>query len=224
MALTQPASPTHGSSITSQTTPPRKIRTSYVSASVDNQTTSSFHNTVRYGLTRKREQSSIWKQDGSGSFDAYGDSLGQVVTITGANGYSVTGQAVLDYAQTYPYQYQLASNRDQLTYNGDIRITPHLGALIGFHFEDERGLENVPTYTTHETAERTNYDYLAAVHGDFKNRFFYTLGGSLEHYSLFGTQTSPRAGVSFYAIRPRKGIFTARACSSTSATQCANRP
>src|ERR1035441_1968029 len=56
--------------------------------------------------------------------------------------------------------------------------------------------------------ERSNYDYLAAVHGDFKNRFFYTLGGSLEHYSLFGTQTSPRAGLSYYVLRPRKGIFS----------------
>ena len=180
----------------------------YLSASVENQTTPAFHNTFRYGLTRKREQFSLWKQSGNGSFDAYGDSLGQGVTISGANGYSVTGQAVLDYAQTYPYQYQLASNRDQIIYNGDIRITPHLGALVGFHYEDERGLENIPTYATHETAERTNFDYLAAVHGDFKGRFFYTLGGSLERYSLFGTQTSPRAGVSYYVIRPRKGVFT----------------
>ena len=56
--------------------------------------------------------------------------------------------------------------------------------------------------------ERTNYDYRAAVHGDFKNRFFYTLGGDLEHYSLFGVQTTPRAGVSFYAFRPRKGVLS----------------
>jgi vitamin B12 transporter len=46
------------------------------------------------------------------------------------------------------------------------------------------------------------------VHGDFKDRFFYTLGGSLERYSLFGTQTSPRAGVSYYVLRPRNGIFS----------------
>jgi iron complex outermembrane receptor protein/vitamin B12 transporter len=46
------------------------------------------------------------------------------------------------------------------------------------------------------------------VHGDFKNRFFYTLGGSLERYSLFGTETSPRAGLSYYVFRPRKGIFS----------------
>jgi len=46
------------------------------------------------------------------------------------------------------------------------------------------------------------------VHGDLKTRFFYTLGGDLEHYSQFGTQTSPRAGFSLYALRPRKGIFS----------------
>jgi iron complex outermembrane receptor protein/vitamin B12 transporter len=179
----------------------------FLSASADNQTTPAFHNSVRYGLTRKREQYSLWRQSGGGDFDAYGDSLGDQVTITGANGASATGQAVLDYAQTYPYQYQLASNRDQLAYQGDYRFTPHVTALIGFHYEDERGLENVPSYATHEVTERTNYDYLAGAHGDFENRLFYTLGGSVERYSLFGTQLSPRAGLSFYAVRPRKGIL-----------------
>jgi iron complex outermembrane receptor protein/vitamin B12 transporter len=180
----------------------------FMSASIDSQTTASFHQSVRYGLTRKREQSSLWTMSGSGDFDAYGDSVGDVVTIIGANGATATGQAVLDYAQNYPYQYQLASNRDQIVYQGDYRFTPHITALAGFHYEDERGLENVPSYGTHEVAERTNFDYLAAVHGDFKNRFFYTLGGSVEPYSLFGTQLSPRAGISFYAVRPRQGVLS----------------
>jgi iron complex outermembrane receptor protein/vitamin B12 transporter len=180
----------------------------FLSASLDNQTTADFHQGVRYGLTRKREQSSLWKMSGSGIFDAYGDSLGQLVTITGANGATVTGRAVLDYAQTYPYNYQLASNRDQIVYQGDYRFTPHITALAGFHYEDERGLEKVPSYGTHEIAGRTNFDYLAAVHGDFQGRFFYTLGGSVEHYSLFGTQASPRAGLSFYAVRPRSGVLS----------------
>jgi vitamin B12 transporter len=179
-----------------------------ISASIDNQTTAAFHNTFRYGATRKREQYTQWAQEGGGDFDAYGDSLGDVVTITGANGSSVTGQAILDYAGTYPFGYQLVSNRDQLVYQGDYRVTPHLAALVGFHYEDERGVENIPSYFTYEAKERTNYDYLAAVHGDYKNRFYYTLGGSLEHYSLFGTQTTPHAGLSYYALRPRKGIFS----------------
>jgi vitamin B12 transporter len=180
----------------------------YLGATIDNQTTVSFHNMVRYGLTRKREQYHLWEQSGSGDFDDFGNSLGELVTIKGANGYSATGQAVLDYAQEYPFEEQFVSNRDQLIYQGDYRFTPHLTALIGFHFEDERGAEYVPTYFISETTERTNYDYLAAVQGDFKSRFFYMLGGGLERYSLFGTQTTSRASVSAYVFRPRKGIFS----------------
>ena len=189
----------------------------FVSASLDNQTTVDFHNSFRYGLTRKREQSFLWQpsgelikyyQDPTDPNISYSAYYGNTVTITGANGYSVTGRAQLDFPENYPAPEQFVSNRDQLVYQGDYRFTPHLSALIGFHYEDERGLETIADYGTHDVAERTNYDYLAAVHGDFKNRFFYTLGGSLEHYSLFGTQTSPRAGLSYYVLRPRKGIFS----------------
>ena len=177
----------------------------FLSASIDNQTTVDFHNSIRYGLTRKREQYTQWVQEGF--IDGNGDGLGDVVTITGANGYSVTGQAVLDFGGPL-FIAQYVNNRDQLVYQGDYRFTPHVTALIGFHYEDERGVENLPSYGTYVAKELTNYDYLAAVHGDFKNRFFYTLGGSLEHYSSFGVQTSPRAGVSYYALRPRNGIFS----------------
>ena len=185
----------------------------FLSASIDNQTTPDFHNSVRYGLIRKREQYTLWQASGTSnlafSYYCYGPAnFGNTVTITGANGYSATGQAALDCAGAYPSGDQLDSNRDQLVYQGDYKFTPHLTALIGFHYEDERGSYVYPAYSTDKFTERTNYDYLASVHGDFKNRFYYTLGGSLERYSLFGTQTSPRAGVSYYAFRPRKGIFS----------------
>ncbi len=178
----------------------------FLSGSIDNQTTADFHQSARYAMTRKREQYNQWSQEGI--VDENGDGLGELLTITGANGYSVTGSAILDYAGTYPYGYQLVNNRDQLLYQGDYRFTPHLSALVGFHFEDERGDENIPAYATFDQTERTNYDYIAAVHGDFKSRFFYTLSGSLEHYSLFGTQTAPRAGLTYYALKPRQGIFS----------------
>jgi iron complex outermembrane receptor protein/vitamin B12 transporter len=185
----------------------------FISASIDNQTTASLHNMLRYGATRKREQYTIWQP--SGTYNAafsnycYGSAyFGNTVTIKGANGYSVTGQAALDCAGAYPNGYQNVNNRDQLSYQGDYKFTPHLMALIGFHFQDERGSYVDPSWMTDDQTERTNYDYLASVHGDFKSRLFYTLGGSLEHYSLFGTQTSPRAGLSYYALRPRNGIFS----------------
>ncbi len=194
----------------------------YISGSIDNQTTADFHNTVRYGAARKREQYSLWQPSGEvvQDYDGFGDiaTFGNAVTISGANGTAAAGRAELDFVGScfngqctysqYPYTSQLVSNRDQLVYQGDYRFTPHLAGLIGFRFADERGVENVPSFATHDVTERTNYDYLAAVHGDFKNRFFYTLGGSLEHYALFGVETTPRAGVSFYALRPRNGIFS----------------
>lgn len=189
----------------------QKDQNIYGSFSIANQTTASFHNTVRYGMVRKHEQYSLWHPSGHlMAYDIYGDSayFGNPITITGANGYSASGQAILDYVQSYPYQYQLGSYRDQLRYQGDFTVTPHLAALIGFEYEDERGLENVPTYSTFDTTERSNYNYIASVHGDFKRRFFYTLGGSLERYSLFSTQTTPRAGFSWYILRARPGAFS----------------
>jgi iron complex outermembrane receptor protein/vitamin B12 transporter len=77
--------------------------------------------------------------------------------------------------------------------------------MVGFHYEDERGAD---PKGAEPAVDWTNYDYIASVHGDFKNRVFYTLGGSLQRYSSFGTQTSPRAGVTGYVLRPRKGIFS----------------
>ena len=200
----------------------QKDQNIFLSAAIDNQTTANIHQSATYGLSRKREQYSLWTPDGicmpagscggPGQPATYtgGNYYGLPVTIQGANGYSVSGQALLDYSwangETYPSESQLVSNRDQLVYRGDVTITPHLMALVGFQYEDERGAE--PGSLFYPPVERSNYDYQLAVHGDFKERFFYSLGGSLEHYSLFGVETPPRAGVSYYVLRPRSGVFS----------------
>jgi len=200
----------------------QKDQDTFASGSIDNQTTASIHQSVLYGLARKREQYRLWAPSGicmpAGTCGGPGipptftggNFFGAPVTIRGANGYSATGQAILDYSwdngENFPTLSQLVSNRDQLTYRGDFTFTPHLMGLLGFQYEDERGAE--PGSFFYSSVERSNYDYQLAVHGDFNERFFYSLGGSLEHYSLFGVQTPPRAGASWYALRPRSGIFS----------------
>ncbi len=194
----------------------------FLSASIDNQTTASLHNSIRYGLTRKREQDHQWSPEGvcipagtcggPGVPPTYtgGNYFGMPVTIQGANGFSASGQALLDYSwangENYPNEDQFVNNRDQFGYQGDITITPHLVGLAGFVYQDERGAEPGSTY--YPPVERTNYFIPLAVHGDFKDRFFYALGGSLEHYSLFGFQASPRVGLNYYLLRPRSGVFS----------------
>jgi vitamin B12 transporter len=194
----------------------------FISAGIDNQTLPILRNSAYYGATRKREQNRDWSPEGicipAGMCGgpsipptfAGGNYFGMPVTIQGANGYSATGQALLDYSwangESYPTDSQLVSNRDQLVYRGDITITPHLMGLVGFQYENERGVE--PGSSFYPPVQRSNYDYQLAVHGDFKKRFFYSLGGSLEHYSLFGVQTPPRAGASYYLLPPHSGAFS----------------
>jgi vitamin B12 transporter len=184
----------------------------FVSSSIENQTTDNWHNFVRYGAARKREQSEQWyaagipittEQFGSPTLNYYG----LPVTIKGANGYSVTGQAQLNSGfGTYPNASDSSSNRDELYAQTDYKITPHLTALGNFYYEDERGSSNYPTYGIQQSLERPNYDYTAQFAGDFKNRFFYQLGGGIQKNHLYGVQGTPRTSAAYYLQRPGAGV------------------
>jgi iron complex outermembrane receptor protein/vitamin B12 transporter len=194
----------------------------YAGASLENQTTPDFHNRFQYGLTRKREQSQQWYPAGiciptdtcvtpqTGVIP--GNYYGLPVAIQGANGYSAMGPALMNYStlnySKYPNRLDIINNRDQFLYQGDYRLTPHLILLAGFHLENERAAEREPVYLINEAKDRTNYDYIFGAHGDFKRRLFYTVGAAIEHYQLLGNGVSPHAGLSYYVLRPRKGIFS----------------
>jgi iron complex outermembrane receptor protein/vitamin B12 transporter len=197
----------------------------YIAASLENQTTADFHNRFEYGLTRKREQSQQWYPAGvcipylgvgcDGAPDTFtgGNFYGLPVLIEGANGYSATGPALMNYSSAngsvYPSRLDIINNRDQFLYQGDYRLTPHLVLLAGFDYENERAAEREPVYSINEEKNRTNYDYIFGAHGDFlKQRLFYTLGAAIEHYQLIGNGISPHAGLSYYALRPRTGVFS----------------
>jgi vitamin B12 transporter len=186
---------------------------SYGTATITHTYSDNLHGTVRYGLVRKREESQQWYPAGnllSGSDAGAGNYYGNAVTITGANGYSVTGQTLMNYSQAagsiYPWALALDSNRDDLFAQMDYQHGPHLGILGGFRFEDERGMADEPVYGFHQALERPNYDYQAQVGGEFKNRLFYTVSGGVEKNGLFGTVASPRVGGTWYIVRPGQGI------------------
>ncbi|MGA7885301.1 MAG: TonB-dependent receptor, partial [Acidobacteriaceae bacterium] len=106
----------------------------------------------------------------------------------------------------YPWTLNLDSNRDDLFAQMDYQHGPHLGVLGGFRFEDERGMAGEPVYAFRQAVERENYDYQAQVGGEFGNRLFYTASGGVEKNGLFGTVASPRAGGTWYIVRPGRGI------------------
>jgi vitamin B12 transporter len=186
---------------------------SYGTATITHAFRDNLHGTVRYGLVRKREESQQWYPAGNvltGSDLGAGNYYGNTVTVTGANGYSVTGQALMNYSKAagsiYPWTLYLDSNRDDLFAEMDYQHGPHLGVIGGFRYEDERGMAGEPVYAFHQALERPNYDYQAQVGGEFKNRIFYTASGGVEKNGLFGTVASPRVGGTWYIVRPGRGI------------------
>ena len=177
---------------------------SYYSAAWNNQTTERWHNQIRYGGLRLNYLYTDYAPTGlyNANTDLY---LGAPVTITGANGYSVSGQAIFQYGtsygSTYPSQYRAPTKRDFVYAQTDYRLNPHVVGLGAFKYEDERGT-TASSGSTPTSIERGNYSYTLQVAGDLRNRLYYTLGSGLEDNGLFGFAATPRASLAFYARQP----------------------
>ncbi len=178
----------------------------YLGASVEHRTYGNWHNLVRYGMTRKREENINFYPAGIQllSSDNY---YGYNTLIAGANGYSVAGQAILNFPGTYPNTVEQVNNRDQLYFQSDYPFTQHILGLFTFRYADERGAKKSAAYGLDQTIERANYDYTGQVQGSYRNRLLYSLGGGVEKNQLFGTVGTPRLGLVYYPVRPGKGIF-----------------
>ncbi|HEY2236749.1 MAG TPA: TonB-dependent receptor, partial [Candidatus Angelobacter sp.] len=163
----------------------------YIGATLQNQTTSHWHNLLRYGATRQNSQ--FVNPSPTGIPDGFGNFLGNVVTIQGANGFSTTGQAILDFGGDYPQRFFILNNSDLLTFQSDYSFGTRLTALFAFHFENERGPKPV---------ERTNYSCTGEVHGNLWNRLYATLGVGVEKNAVFGLAATPRASLAYYLVRP----------------------
>ena len=186
----------------------------YSGLTVENRFNGNWHNLVRYGIARKREQEQQFTNVGTPiSYDGvtsgpctaesaycFTEYFGNVVTIRGANGYTATGQASF-FIPTEDSD----SNRDELYYQSDYTFPKRISALFGFHYENERG-SFVTSYET-EKVQRTNFQYTLQIQGDIKNRLFYSLGGGVEKNHLYGITGTPRIGLSYFPVRPSRKIF-----------------
>jgi vitamin B12 transporter len=180
----------------------------YLGVTFSDQTTAPWHNLVRYAATRLRRQDVNPSPTGTPfdpfpGFDSGANFLGLPVTIHGANGFSATGQAILDFAGTYPAASSNSSKRDSVYVQSDYSFNPHLLALAAFRYENERGFTLSPFGKT--PASRDNFSYVAEVQASLGTRVYLTLGGSLEDNAVFGVAAIPRASLAYYLVRPRSG-------------------
>jgi vitamin B12 transporter len=174
----------------------------YSGLTVENVLAGNWHNLVRYGITRKREQVQQFTPTGQPITTITNDTpqttyYGNPVTLRGANGYVTTGQA----AFLLP-TYDAVNNRDELTYQSNYTFPRRIAALFSFHYENERGRLLNPATSLNQIVKRTNYLYTLQVQGDIKHRLFYSLGGAVQNNELYGIAGTPRLGLSWDAVRP----------------------
>jgi vitamin B12 transporter len=181
-----------------------KEHDSYYSAAWNNQTTEKWHNQIRYGGLRLNYNFTDFAATGiyNSDEDVY---LGAPVNVKGANGYSVSGQAIFQYGasygETYPNDYLAPSKRDFVYAQTDYRVNAHIVALGAFKYEAERG-STLTSGGTPTAISRGNYSYTIQLEGDIRNRLYYTLGSGLEDNGLFGFAATPRASLAYYLFRP----------------------
>jgi len=184
----------------------QKEQDNYYGVVWNNQTTNKWHNQMRYGGLRLNSEFNDF--GATGIFDPeIGYWLGAPVTITGANGYSVQGQAIFQYSDQAS-QYLSPTNRDFVYAQSDYSVNSHFLALGAFKFEHEHGSVGY-TGTTPTSITRNNYSYTLQLMGDVRNRLFWNLGTGLEDNGLFGFAATPRASLAYYLVRPsNSGFFT----------------
>jgi vitamin B12 transporter len=178
-------------------------RDNYYGAVWNYQTSSKWHNQIRYGGLR--QNGSFNSGPGTGIPDGFGDFDGNVVTITGANGYSVTGQSAFQFPPR-PSQFLTPASRDFVYAQTDYHVGTHFLALSGFKYENESGSSGYSDASP-EAIQRGNYSYTIQFSGDIHNRLFYNAGTGLEDNGLFGFAGTPRASLAYYLVRPSISNF-----------------
>jgi iron complex outermembrane receptor protein/vitamin B12 transporter len=185
----------------------QKEQDTYIGITAQNQTTERWHNLLRYGSTRLRFQFENPSPTGQ-PFDPFGTGpnfLGSVVTLTGANGFSVTGRAILDFAGTYPMFFNTQSNRNFGYIQSDYRFDRHFSALFAFRYEREDGFTEFAKTKT--PTDRKDLAYTGQVQASLWNRFYATAGVGVEKNEIFGVVPTPRASLAFYLARLRSKGF-----------------
>lgn len=185
-----------------------KEQNTFIGTTLQNQTTSRWHNLVRYGAARLSLQSVNPTPTGI-PFDPFGfgpNYLGQTVTLCAPGGCALPGQAILDFGGTYPSKFDSFTKRDFVQTQSDYRFNSHFTTLFGFRYENERGVTN--SAFANDSTSRNNFSYTIQGQSSFFNRLYATAGVGLEKNAIFGFAATPRVSLAYYLAPPRSAVVS----------------
>jgi vitamin B12 transporter len=177
----------------------------YLGVAFDTKLTTRWSTNVRFA-SMQQDYSTINPTPTGTAFDPFGfgaNYLGKTVTINGANGYSVTGEAILDYGGVYPTPYVAETSRNAVygTVNG--RLNDWLEVAGGGRVEHEDGMTKYSTFDA-STSTRTNGGMFAEGRIAYR-RVFAAAGIGYDHHEVFESAVTPRLSVAAYLRDPSTG-------------------
>lgn len=178
----------------------------YISVAARSQWSDRWQSTVRFGWT---DEEFVFTNPGpSGTpFDPFGfgpNYLGEVVTLTGANGYSVTGRAILDFGGPFEPFFRRTGRR---LISGDTtaQVASWLSVSGGGRFEHERGWDEPEA--VEPIATRNNGGVFVEGRASVANRAYLSGGVGYERNAVFEDAWTPRVSIAAYLRQPTMTAF-----------------
>lgn len=174
----------------------------YAGLTALSQITDRWQSTVRFGSTEQRFHFVNPAPTGE-PFDPFGfgpNYLGNAVTIRGANGFSASGRAILDFGGSYPSVFDASTSRQ--SYYGQTAYQVHADFDIagGVRVEHEDGF--TLSGTSRSATNRNNAGSFVEGRGTLAGRQHVTAGVGFEHNAIFGFAATPRLSVASYLRNP----------------------
>jgi vitamin B12 transporter len=176
-------------------------RSAYSSITARSQITDRWQSTISFGVADQSYRFVNPTPTGQ-PFDPFGygpNYLGNTVTINGANGYSVTGRAILDFGGTYPSVFDSSVTRRLLSGETDVRVASSLDVAGGVRVENEHGTSSSGSLSS---IARTNYGAFVEGRWTAAPLLYVTGGVAVDHNQIFGDQATPRVSVAAYLRQP----------------------
>jgi iron complex outermembrane receptor protein/vitamin B12 transporter len=159
---------------------------------------------VRFASMAQNTHSSNPSPTGT-PFDPFGfgaNYLGQTVTLTGANGYSVTGRAILDFGGTYPSLFDSHTTRNLIMATTSLQVVRGLDVSGGGRYEREDGYtQSGGASGARSESTRDNGGAFVEARATYE-RLFLSGGVGVEHNAVFQNAATPRASVAYYLRNP----------------------
>jgi iron complex outermembrane receptor protein/vitamin B12 transporter len=173
------------------------FRTLLVGLASQTQITDKWQTTLRFGSWDGRAHFENPTLSGNGGF-------GNVMTITGANGYSVTGKGLFDFG---PSKSDSRSARQGFYGQTSYQVAPDLNIAGGVNFEREQSfpsanIDGDPTIT------RNNRAAWVEGRGTIGHRVNVTAGVGYAHNEAFDNAYSPRLSIAAYLKAPSNDFWS----------------